>query len=219
MPDDAILYSRIANREYRMPQPSLRPQDVLVLVKLLSYDGRRPPMAQMGLELSISSSEVHAALKRLVLSKLVSSDANGNRPILEAAEEFLLHGVKYAFPARRGEVTRGLLTSYAAPPLNKEIELGSELPPVWPLPEGQQRGVSLEPLYKTAPAAALRDPVFYEMLALIDALREGRARERKLAEKELIERVRRQLHERPQREQQRRGGEVHGRSKVHSPSR
>jgi len=181
-----------------MPQPSLRPQDVLVLVKLLSYEGRRPPMAQMGLELSISSSEVHAALKRLVLSKLVSSDANGNRPILKAAEEFLLHGVKYAFPARRGEVTRGVPTSYAAPPLNKEIELGSELPPVWPFPEGQHRGVSLEPLYKTAPAAALRDPIFYEMLALIDALREGRARERKLAEQELIERVRRQLHERPE---------------------
>ena len=181
-----------------MTQSSLRPQDVLILVKLLSYGGRRPPMAQMGLQLSISSSEVHAALKRLVLSRLVSSDADGNRPLLTAVEEFLVHGVKYAFPARRGEITRGVLTSYAAPPLNKEIEPGSELPPVWPFPEGQHRGVSLEPLYKTAPAAALRDPIFYEMLALIDALRDGRARERKLAEKELIERVRRQLHERPE---------------------
>src|ERR1700681_1175546 len=107
-------------------------------------------------------------------------------------------GSSTRFRPRRGEVTRGVPTSYAAPPLNKEIELGSELPPVWPFPEGQHRGVSLEPLYKTAPAAALRDPIFYEMLALIDALREGRARERKLAEKELIERVRRQLHERPE---------------------
>src|SRR5882724_2645295 len=149
-----------------MSQPSLRPQDVLVLVKLLSYQGARPPMAQMGVDLSISSSEVHAALKRLALSRLVSSDAAGNRPVVQAVEEFLVHGVKYAFPARRGEVTRGLPTSYAAPPLNKEIELGSELPPVWPFLEGKQRGVSLEPLYKTAPAAALRDPLFYEMLAL-----------------------------------------------------
>jgi hypothetical protein len=152
-------------------------------------------MVQMGLELSISSSEVHAALKRLVLSRLVSSDSDGNRPLLEAVEEFLVHGVKYAFPARRGEVTRGVPTSYAAPPHNKEIEPGTELPPVWPFPESQHRGVSLEPLYKTAPAAALRDPIFYEMLALIDALREGRARERKLAEKELIQRLR---HERPE---------------------
>ena len=181
-----------------MAQPSLRPQDVLILVKLLSYQGPRPAMAQMGIDLSISSSEVHAALKRLVLSRLVSNDDSGNRPLLQAVEEFLLHGVKYAFPAKRGEVTRGLPTSYAAPPLNTEIESGSELPPVWPFPDGKQRGVSLEPLYKTAPAAALRDPLFYEMLALIDAIREGRARERKLAEKALIERVRQQLHERPE---------------------
>jgi hypothetical protein len=181
-----------------MSQPSLRPQDVLVLVKLLSYQGSRPPMAQMGVELSISSSEVHAALKRLALSRLVASDAGGGRPLLQAVEEFLVHGVKYAFPARRGEVTRGLATSYAAPPLNKEIEAGSELPPVWPFPEGKQRGVTLEPLYKTVPAAALRDPTLYEMLALIDALREGRVRERKRAEKALIGRVRQQLHERPE---------------------
>jgi hypothetical protein len=180
-----------------MPQPSLRAQDVVVLSKLLSYHGTRPPMARMGLELSISSSEVHAALKRLVLSRLVSSDADGNRPLLAAMEEFLVHGVKYAFPARRGEVTRGVLTSYAAPPLNTQIAPGSELPPVWPFPDGQHRGVSLEPLYKTAPAAALRDPDLYEMLALIDALREGRARERKLAEKELIDRLRHQRHEQP----------------------
>lgn len=187
---DEAWYSQFAIREYRMSQPSLRPQDVLVLVKLLSYQGLRPPIAQVGVDLSISSSEVHAALKRLALSRLVSSDERAHRPLLQAVEEFLVHGVKYAFPAKRGEIARGVLTSYAAPPLDKQIDPTVELPPVWPFPEGQQRGVSLEPLYKTAPAAALRDPNLYEMLALIDALREGRARERKLAEKGLIERVR-----------------------------
>jgi hypothetical protein len=179
-----------------MVQPALRPQDVLVLAKLLSYRGRRrPPMAQIGVDLSISSSEVHAALKRLAHSRLVSSDLEGNRPLPEAVQEFLVHGVKYVFPAKRGEITRGVPTSYAAPPLNKHIEAGSELPPVWPFPEGQQRGVSLEPLYKTVPAAALRDQFLYELLALVDALREGRARERKLAENELIDRLRHQLDE------------------------
>ena len=155
-------------------------------------------MAQMSVDLSISSSEVHAALKRLAFARLVSSDAEGNRPLLEAVEEFLVHGVKYAFPAKRGELTRGVPTSYAAPPLNRAIESGSEPPPVWPFPEGQHRGVSLEPLYKSAPAAALRDPLLYEFLALIDALREGRARERKLAEKELVARIRSSIHERPE---------------------
>lgn len=181
-----------------MTQPSLRPQDILVLAKLLSYRSRRPPMAQMGIDLSISSSEIHAALKRLALCRLVSGDADGNRPLLEAVEEFLVHGVRYAFPAKRGEVTRGVPTSYAAPPLNKDIEPGSDMPPVWPFSEGGHRGISLEPLYKTAPAAALRDKSLYEFLALIDAIRDGRARERKLAAKELSDRIRHYADDRPE---------------------
>lgn len=146
-------------------------------------------MSQMATELSISSSQVHAALKRLVLSRLVSGDTDGNHPLLEAVEEFLVHGVKYAFPAKRGEMTRGLPTSYAAPPLKDHVEGGSDPPPVWPFADGQHRGIGLEPLYRTAPVAALRDPALYELLALIDVLREGRARERKIAEKELVARL------------------------------
>jgi hypothetical protein len=181
-----------------MPQPSLRPQDVLVLAKLLAYAGNRPPMAQMGVDLSISASEVHAALRRLSESHLVANDSGGTRPILQAVEEFFIHGVKYAFPARRGEVARGVPTSYAAPPLNLHIAASADPPPVWPHPEGAVRGVSLEPLYRSVPAAALRDPVLYQLLALIDALRAGRARERKLAEEELRVRIRGQADDRSQ---------------------
>ena len=153
-----------------MTQPNLRPQDVFVLAKLIAYAGPRPPIAQVGLELSLSASQVHAALKRLLLSRLVSKDGARERPILKAVEEFLIHGLKYVFPARRGEMTRGVPTSYAAPPLCGQISSGTDPPPVWPYAEGDQRGVSLEPLYKTVPAAALRDPALYELLALIDAL-------------------------------------------------
>lgn len=177
-----------------MSQPNLKPQDVVVLAKLLSYESRRPPMAQVGIDLALSSSEVHAALKRLAASRLIANDLQEGRPLLESVEEFFVHGVKYAFPAKRGEVTRGMLTSYAAPPLNREISPGSDLPPVWPFPEGKDRGVTLEPLYKTVPIAASRDPFLYEILALLDALRDGRAREKRLAEKQLISRLHRHAH-------------------------
>jgi hypothetical protein len=40
------------------------------------------------------------------------------------------------------------------------------------------------------PKAARRDPVLYELLALVDALRDGRARERRMAERELSTRLR-----------------------------
>ncbi len=179
-----------------MAQSSLRPQDVLVVAKLLTYRGARPTISQMGAELSISASEVHAALKRLEQSHLIAND--DGRPVLQAVEEFLVHGVKYAFPATRGGVTRGVPTSHAAAPLSRLIVASADLPPVWPYSNGSRRGVSLEPLYRSAPAAALRDPALYELLALIDAMRDGRARERKLAEEELSTRIRSQADDRSQ---------------------
>ena len=105
-----------------------------------------------------------------------------------------MHGAKYMFPAVRGGVTRGMLTSYAAPPLNRHISGGPDLPPVWPYARGEHRGVSLEPLYRTVPLAAQADPRLHELLALLDALRDGRARERSLAEREIMKRVREHPH-------------------------
>ena len=165
-----------------------------MLVKLLSYRARRPPLVRMAADLILSASQVHAALNRLAAARLVSMDARDSRANARAAEEFLVHGMKYMFPARRGGVTRGMLTSYAAPPLNRLILSGTDLPPVWPLATGEHRGVSLEPLYKTVPLAARTDPNLYELLALLDALRDGRARERKLAEREIRRRLQERRH-------------------------
>ncbi len=173
-----------------MPQ-CLLPQDVVVLAKLVCYRGERPPIAQVAGDVTLSPSQVHASLKRLERSRLV--DTQTGRPLLKAVEEFLIHGVKYAFPVQRGEATRGVPTAYAAPPLNGQIAADSDLPPVWPDPEGDVRGVTLEPLHRAAPKAARKDSALYEILALIDALRDGRARERQLAETELSARLRRLL--------------------------
>jgi hypothetical protein len=170
----------------------LKPQDVVVAVKLVAPVGKnhRPPFAQIAAELKMAASEVHAAVKRCQTARILCPSQLGDRPNIPALEEFLLHGVKYAFPAERGEPTRGVLTGYAAPPLASLIMSGDELPPVWPYPEGTSKGVAFEPLYKTVPFAALRDEFLYECLALIDALRDGRVREKKIAERELKLRLR-----------------------------
>ncbi len=102
--------------------------------------------------------------------------------------EFFIHGLRYVFPPVWLGVTRGIPTSYGAPPLSKEFAAG-DLPPVWPHPEGTLRGEGLVPLYRSVPEAALRDAHLYEWLAIIDALRSGRARERALATKELQRRL------------------------------
>lgn len=169
---------------------TLKPQDVVVALKLSEFEAGRPPFSKIAEELSMSASEVHAAVKRAQAAQLVHGAALGERVNLKALEEFLLHGLKYAFPVEHGPMTRGLPTSYAAEPLRQYIKSGDEPLPVWPDPQGSVRGVAFEPLYPSVPAAARRDPYLYELLALVDAIRGGRARERQLAEKELVSRLR-----------------------------
>jgi DNA-binding Lrp family transcriptional regulator len=168
----------------------LKPQDIVVVLKLCGYGSKRPPFAQIAADLAMSPSEVHGAVKRAQAARLLHGSEMNGRPNVSAIEEFLIHGLKYAFPAEHGGTTRGLPTSYAAAPLNRLIAAGDEPIPVWPYPEGKRRGVALAPLYKTVPIAATRDPSLYEKLALVDALRDGRARERKLAAQELKKRLR-----------------------------
>jgi DNA-binding Lrp family transcriptional regulator len=168
----------------------LKPQDAYVALKIVAARANRPPYSQLAAELVMSPSEVHASVQRAQASHLLHGPRLKNRPNFSALEEFLLRGLKYVFPPERGELARGVATSYAAEPLRHMIAQGNEPIPVWPYAEGKQRGTSFEPLYKTAPIAALRDPSFYAYLALADALRDGRVRERKTAEKEMCRRLR-----------------------------
>lgn len=163
-----------------------KPQDVVVALKL-SLNGARSSYADLGQELGMSASEVHAAVRRLGDASLVDSET---REIRRAAfRNFLVHGVPYAFPARPKEVTRGMPTAWAAPVLSGKIRASEQIPPVWPDPDGQVQGAAVHPLYSSVPSAARRDPALYELLALVDALRIGRARERSMAEKEITLRL------------------------------
>jgi DNA-binding MarR family transcriptional regulator len=161
---------------------ALKPQDVLVLLKLAVMDGGDRTYPALAGALGLSPSEVHASVRRAQKLGLVDAD---RRPIRAALLELLIHGVKYVFAVERGGMTRGLPTAHAAPPLAAEIEAGDDPPPVWPDPEGTVRGEELKPLYRSAVKAARNDTKLYQCLALVDAIRGGRARERQLAEKHL----------------------------------
>jgi hypothetical protein len=137
----------------------------------------------------MSPAEVHAASKRTTIAKLAVKDHDEIRPHLRNLEEFLIHGIQYVFVPERSGLTRGMPTSYAAAPLDGCVEPDNAFPPVWPHPEGKVRGESFSPLYKSAPIAAGKDPVLYELLVLVDAIRGGRIRERNIAKKELKQRL------------------------------
>jgi len=91
------------------------------------------------------------------------------------------HGLAVVFPTRLGEPTRGIPTAWASPMLAGNFQSSGLERPVWPDPEGTVRGIAVVPLHPSVPKAAKADPHFYELLALLDAVRIGRARERNLA--------------------------------------
>lgn len=164
-------------------QPALKAQDLYLLLALLARRGEVLTYPELAAYTGFSMSEVHGALKRAELSRLLAFVDKQPHIIVPAFKEFLFYGARYAFPAARGGMVGGVPTAYAAAPLNASIAPSSDPPPVWPHAEGSARGIALMPLYPSAPAAALRNPTLYENLALFDALRMGNARERNLAEK------------------------------------
>jgi DNA-binding Lrp family transcriptional regulator len=163
-----------------------KPQDVLVALKLC-IEGARKSYADLGQELGMSASEVHAAVRRLGDARLVDPETREVRR--EALRNFLIHGVPHAFPASAREITRGTPTAWAAPVLSGKFSASDQMPPVWPDPDGKVQGTAVQPLYRSVPHAARRDPALYDLLALVDALRIGSARERSLAEKEITLRL------------------------------
>lgn len=163
----------------------LKPQDVIVALKLLCVGERSWTYAELAVELGLSASQLHSAIQRALSSQLVINLGERIVPNTRNLREFLVHGLKYVFVPERGEMTRGIPTGYAAPALEHFFNADGEPPPVWPDPQGNVRGVAFPPLYKIAPHASARDPKLYDLLALVDAIRGGRAREREIATREL----------------------------------
>ena len=169
----------------------MRPQDILILLKIVSTDNEKWLNIDLARGLSISQSEITESLERSKIAGLIDPDKHN--VFRTALLEFLVYGLKYVFPVLPGPVVRGIPTSHSAPPLLDYISQGSETY-VWPDPEGDHRGQSITPLYKTVPQAVKEDRRLYELLALTDAIRVGRAREVNFAVKELSKRFKAVIH-------------------------
>lgn len=115
-------------------------------------------------------------------------NSSTEKPVKANLEEFLLHGLRYVFPAEAGPRVRGIPTAHSAPPLSEKIVSQPNDALVWASPKGRVLGARIEPIYPSVTKAIQSDVQLYEILALIDALRVGRVREQKLATQELIER-------------------------------
>ncbi len=175
----------------------MKGQDVAVLLKLASLEddakdrGHDSPPAGLAagedpysvraLEaaLGISKTEISASLKRSIASGLAIKDRKTGRPkpSRRHLREFIIHGLKFVFPAKPGAMQRGLPTAFAAPVLRESLHSAGSLIYVWPYAPAKEMGQSVEPLFKSVPEACKTDSRLYAFLALVDAIRIGNQRE------------------------------------------
>lgn len=172
----------------------LKPQDLLVSLQLTLPEFAASPWTyhQLAGCLHLSDAEANAAVRRGSDAGLLTRSQGRSekpQPVRRALIEFLEHGVRYAFYTAPGEMTRGTPTATSAQPLADVMAASADGALVWPDPEGASRGLAVEPLYPSVPAAVRTNPELHELLALVDAVRVGRARERALAIKELRARL------------------------------
>jgi hypothetical protein len=167
----------------------LKPQDVVLALKLIAQASSEWTQPQLARSLHLSAGEVNHGLKRLAACHLFN--VRERRIIRAGLREFLVAGLRYVFPTQLGLFGEGMPTAFSVGPLADKLRLGEDDIVVWPMTgkAARARGRVIDPLYRTAPLAAAEDPVLHEYLALADTLRIGRARERALAREELTRRL------------------------------
>jgi predicted transcriptional regulator len=185
-----LLYLQFANRELikdvMKKHNGMRPQDIVVLLKIIALQNKEWRNIDIANALNLSPSEVSEALNRSKIAMLI--DGKKKHVNINSLKEFLIYGLKYVFPVEPGAIVRGIPTAHSAPPISENISQGRDIY-VWPYAKGTTRGQAIDPLYKTIPEAAQKDKSFYELLAITDAFRVGRAREIKIAIEELEKRM------------------------------
>ncbi|MEY2901808.1 MAG: hypothetical protein RLY89_914 [Bacteroidota bacterium] len=155
----------------------MRPQDIVILLKIVVLGNKEWQFQDLARSLYISSAEVSESLNRSSFSGLI--DTNRKKVAKIAFTEFLKYGLPYVFPQTPGPLSRGMATSHGHSLLKKHIVSSSTY--VWPDFEGKDYGQAIEPLYPNQVIAAKEDEKLYEALAMLDAIRVGKVREKKFA--------------------------------------
>jgi hypothetical protein len=166
-----------------MKQQALKPVDIVVCCQLALTPNAT--FQVLSRSTGISVGECHNAVRRLTAASLLNPIAR--RPATELLLRFLVHGVPYAFAPTLGEVAVGVPTGLGAPVLAEYLSASESH--VWAHVDGEAQGIGLTPLFPHAAELPGRNNRLYEILALVDVLRTGQAREKKLAEELLRERL------------------------------
>jgi len=164
----------------------MRPQDIVVLLKIIALQHDDWYNSDLAQSLKISPSEISEVLNRCRIAGLI--DSKKRKVNINSFLEFLVYGLKYVFPTQPGAIVKGIPTAHSATPISEHISSGSDVY-VWTSAIGTHRGQAIEPLYKSIPQIVHEDKQFYELLAIVDTIRVGKAREINIAKVELEKRL------------------------------
>jgi hypothetical protein len=172
----------------------LSPTDIYILAGALADDRGGLTLRELAGRLHVDHTLVHRALKRVEAAGLyASSSKKVNRANFE---ELMIHAGRFIAPAPLGELTRGMPAAWAAEPILAIIHQPTgEPPPVWPDALGAVRGQALAPLHPAAVQAGQDSPALASLLSIIDSLRAGDVRVRKVAANSLHEALNQASHQ------------------------
>ena len=159
----------------------MRPQDIVILLKILTVTEPHWQYRDLAAGLYLSTSEVSESLHRSHTAGLI--DESKRKIHRQSLMEFIQYGLSYVFPQVPGTMVTGIPTAHSYPFYSKLFK--SELNYVWPDIDGNMRGLAIHPLYPSVVKAVKKDELLYKLLASIDIIRVGRTRELKVAIEEL----------------------------------
>lgn len=183
----------------------LKGQDVVLLILLHLRNPVSWTYATLSQALGISASQCHLAMRRLQKVRLVSENPE-RFPAWSVSpanfREYLIHALKYDFPAEVGPVVRGIPTVHRVRFADRNFFNDSRSPDdvgeyVWPHPKGTLKGDGLKPIHpcqfqllqnwRQAELGPTED--IYRFLIGIDLIRIGKPGDRKWAIEWLQDRI------------------------------
>ncbi|RYZ90280.1 MAG: hypothetical protein EOP04_04380 [Proteobacteria bacterium] len=155
----------------------LKPQDLIVAIAIFSE--KEWTQTSIAKSLNLPQGEVSKALSRLEEGGLYNPVFK--RVQKDSLYDFLAHGVKYVFPGKLGKSVQGIPAAWGV-----LGGISDSSPPVWEIPSEEarpssvQRGRALNPIHKSALNLASVNAKARSLIAAIDSVRVGKAREMNL---------------------------------------
>lgn len=149
------------------------------------FDENKYSLLALEKSTGISKSQISLSMKRCTDLRLLL--IRDKIPYVNTQEllNIVIPALRFFFPIKRMGNLRGMPISYSSPFLYEKILSGRKLPMVWEDANGVIVGEAVEPLYKTVPYAAAKDPLLYELLVLVDSIRLNAPREKQVAFEQL----------------------------------